>query len=95
MKPLHAKHALLVEPFNQSVSASPVISRILLRAVNAISNTISAYQVKKAKRSVYREVSDYPAYLLEDIGMTPDEVMQIRRKRERQCMTKIHESVRR
>ncbi|MBE1273558.1 hypothetical protein [Enterovibrio baiacu] len=74
MKLPNEKHSLLVQPFDRSASASLAISDIMLRFVNAVSEKIRAYRIRQARNRFYRDISDYPAYILEDIGLNPEEV---------------------
>ncbi|MDD1793963.1 hypothetical protein L4D06_13395 [Enterovibrio makurazakiensis] len=95
MKPLNAKHTLLVMPFNQSAQTSSLISRLLLNVFNAVEGKIRAYQLKKVKENIYREVADYPAYLLEDIGMQQEDIEAIADRNKDLNTMRIRESGRR
>ncbi|WP_028024026.1 hypothetical protein [Enterovibrio calviensis] len=95
MKPLNPKHTLLVMPFNQSASTSSLVSHLVLKLFNAVDGKIRAYQIKKVKEDVYREVADYPAYLLEDIGLQQEDIVAMTKKHSHRSAMTMRESGRR
>ncbi|MBV7298062.1 hypothetical protein [Enterovibrio paralichthyis] len=71
------QHTLLVAPYEQSRETHFALSRMIWKAVEGFIEHYKAYRLHKAQQKLYRQLADYPEYILKDLGFNPEETRQI------------------